>query len=85
MVGWRAVVSEIWFRMVRPCNHPSLHSRCVERSCRKRFSVRIGTSMQASSLSYKPWVLVIYLLTSSLKGQSSMKLHRDLNITQKSA
>ncbi len=41
--------------------------------------------MQASNLGYQTWVLAIYLLTTSLKGQSSMKLHRDLNITQKSA
>ena len=30
-------------------------------------------------------VVAIYLLTTSLKGQSSMKLHRDLKVTQKTA
>ena len=32
-----------------------------------------------------PPVVAIYMLTTSLKGQSSMKLHRDLEITQKTA
>ncbi len=36
-------------------------------------------------LGFQTWVIAIYLLTTSLKGVSSMKLHRDLGITQKSA
>ena len=40
--------------------------------------------MECSKLGYKIWVIAIYLMTS-LKGVSSMKLHRDLGITQKSA
>ena len=57
--------------------------RC--RSCRRFFSVKTGTSMEASNLPLRKWVVGIYLMTTSLKGVSSMKLHRDLNITQKSA
>ena len=41
--------------------------------------------MEASNLGYQTWALAIYLLTTSLKGVSSMKLHRDLGISQKSA
>ena len=41
--------------------------------------------MECSKLGYKIWVIAIYLMTTSLKGVSSMKLHRDLGITQKSA
>ena len=41
--------------------------------------------MQGSPLGYQIWVVAIYLLTTSLKGQSSMKLHRDLEVTQKTA
>ncbi len=70
---------------VRRNNHPSMPWRCAERECRKRFSVRSKTPMQGSHLGYQVWVIAIYLLTTSLKGQSSMKLHRDLEITQKSA
>ena len=70
---------------VRRNKHKSMPWRCAERECRKRFSVRIATPMQNSPLGYQTWVVAIYMLTTSLKGQSSMKLHRDLEITQKTA
>ena len=57
--------------------------RC--RACRKRFSVRTGTVMAESKLPLRKWAIAIYLHATSLKSVSSMKLHRDLNITQKSA
>ena len=63
--------------------HKTMPYRC--RTCRKRFSVKTGTAMEASNLGYQTWALAIYLLTTSLKGVSSMKLHRDLGISQKSA
>ncbi len=63
--------------------HKTMPYRC--RDCRKRFSVRTATVMEGSNLGYQTWAIAIYLLTTSLKGVSSMKLHRDLGITQKSA
>ena len=65
--------------------HPTMPYRCRERECRKRFSVKTGTVMQASNLGFQVWAIAIYLTLTSLKSVSSMKLHRDLNITQKSA
>lgn len=41
--------------------------------------------MHNSPLGCPVWIIAIYLLTTGLKGVSSMKLHRDLGITQKSA
>ena len=41
--------------------------------------------MQGSNLGYQIWTIAVYMPTTNLKGVSSMKLHRDLNITQKSA
>lgn len=41
--------------------------------------------MAESHLDLQKWVFAIYLHSTSLKGVSSMKLHRDLGITQKSA
>ena len=41
--------------------------------------------MQGSPLGFQTWVLALYLLTTSIKGTSSMKLHRDLGVTQKTA
>ena len=57
--------------------------RC--RDCDRRFSVKFGTVMQSSKLGYQVWAIGIYLMSTSLKGVSSMKLHRDLNMTQKTA
>ena len=63
--------------------HPTMLYRC--RDCRKRFSVRTGTIMAESKLGYQVWVMAVYLMTTGLKSIASMKLHRDLQITQKSA
>ena len=41
--------------------------------------------MQGSPLGYQTWAIAIYLVATNLKGVSSMKLHRDLGISQKSA
>lgn len=49
------------------------------------FTVRVGTVMEGTRLPYRSWAIAIYLLTTNLKGVSSMKLHRELGITQKSA
>ena len=63
--------------------HKTMPYRC--RECRKRFSVRSKTVMAASNLGFQVWLLAIYLLTTGIKGTSSMKLHRDLGVTQKTA
>ena len=63
--------------------HKTMPYRC--RSCRVRFSVKTGTVMQGSKLDLQVWAIAIYILTTGLKGTSSMKLHRDLKITQKTA
>ena len=65
------------------CAHKTMPYRC--RKCSKKFSVRTGTVMQKSKLGYQTWAVAIYLLNTGIKGTSSMKLHRDLGITQKSA
>ncbi len=41
--------------------------------------------MQSSKLPLRTWVYAIYLEMTSLKGVSSMKLHRDLGIKQDTA
>ena len=63
--------------------HPTMPFRC--RKCRKFFSVRTKTVMQGSPLGYQTWLFAIYLMATNIKGVSSMKLHRDLGITQKAA
>ena len=63
--------------------HPTMTHRC--RDCKKFFSMKTGTVMQSSKLGYRIWVIAIYLLTTNRKGVSSMKLHRELGVTPKSA
>ena len=57
--------------------------RCND--CRKDFSVKSDSIMHGSKLSLKTWGLAMYILITGLKGTSSMKLHRDLGVTQKTA
>lgn len=54
-------------------------------SCRKHFSVRTGTAFERSHISLRQWVFAIYMELTSLKGVSSMKLQRDIGVTQKTA
>ena len=53
--------------------------------CRQAFSVRTGTALERSKVSLRRRVFAIHLEMTSLKGVSSMKLHRDIGVTQKTA
>ena len=71
---------------IKHAKHPTMPYRCREKhSTPSGFSVRTGTIMEASNLGYRIWALSSYLIMTSLKSVSSMKLHRDLGITQKTA
>ena len=71
------------FRIKQGAKHITHPYRCND--CKGRFSVRTDTVMAGSNLGYRVWVLAMYLLTTGLKGTSSMKLHRDLGVTQRTA
>ncbi len=70
-------------RVKRNGGHPSMPYHCMD--CRKFFSVKTGSLMQSSKLGYRKWAIAIYLITTGIKGVSSMKLHRDIGVTQKTA
>ncbi len=53
--------------------------------CRSYFSVRTGTSIARSNVPLRKWAIAIYLCLTSLKSVSSMKLHRDIGVSQKTA
>ena len=87
-----------WFESVRwpterCCGHcGSVATRQVPRKrpmpywctdCRSYFSVRTGTSIARSNVPLRKWAIAIYLCLTSLKSVSSMKMHRDLGVTQK--
>ena len=57
--------------------------RC--RDCRGYFSVRTGTALERSKVPLRKWAIAIYLELTSLKSISSMKLHRDIGVNQRTA
>lgn len=63
--------------------HKTMPYRC--RDCNRFFSVRQGTLMRNSRLPLLKWAYAIYLEMTSLKGISSMKLHRDIGVSQPTA
>ena len=56
------------------CSHAKMPYRC--RDCRKYFGVKTGTVMAGSPIPLLKLLFAIYLDLTSLKGVSSMKLHR---------
>ena len=64
-------------------NHPTMPYRC--QGCRKFFSVKTGTVLESSKIGYQKWAMAFYILTTGINGTSSMKLHRDIGVTQKTA
>ena len=54
-------------------------------NCRSYFSVRTGTAIANSRVPLRKWAITIYLELTSLKSISSMKLHRDIGVTQSTA
>ena len=55
------------------------------KSCRKQFTVKVGTIFEDSHIPLYQWLSAIQFLCASKKGMSAHQLHRMLNITYKSA
>ena len=49
------------------------------------FSLKTETVMEGSKLAYRYWAIAIYLFLTNIKGASSLRLHRELGISQKAA
>ena len=67
----------------RPASHKTMPYWCTD--CRGYFSVKTGTPLASSNIPLRKWAIAIYLCLTSLKSVSSMKLHRDLKVSQKTA
>ena len=67
------------------CKHKTMPYRCREKECQKKFSVKTGTVMEGAKVGYQDWITAMFLVSTSLKGVASMKLHRDIGVTQKTA
>ena len=64
-------------------SHNNMPYRCSD--CRGYFSVKTATVMRKSHIPLRKWAFAIYLHLTSLKGVSSMKLHRDIGVSQPAA
>jgi len=59
--------------------------KCKAKECGKKFTVTTGTIFENTKISLRTWFAAMYLCTAHKKGISSLQLHRDLNVTQKTA
>ena len=59
--------------------------RCGNKTCKKDFTVTVGTIFENSKIALSTWLAAIYVLTGHKKGISSHQLARDLGVTQKTA
>lgn len=55
------------------------------KSCRKQFSVKLGTIFEDSPIPLSKWLPAVWLITSAKNGISSYEIGRSLGVTQKSA
>lgn len=67
----------------REASHKKMPYWCSD--CRSYFSVKTNTAMQSSKIPMRKWAIAIYLCLTSLKSVSSMKLQRDIGVSQPTA
>ncbi len=67
--------------------HYYLKSRRVWkcRSCKKQFSVKLGTIFEDSPIGLDKWLAAMWMLANAKNGISSCELHRAIGVTQKTA
>ncbi len=62
-----------------------VHSLYRCRACKRQFTATVGTIFEDSKIPLNKWFAVIYLMCASKKGISAHQIHRQLDITYKSA
>ena len=74
------------------CGHKKLYRiasgkrfKCANNECHKKFSVTVNTIFKNSRVKLNIWFAAIYLATTHKKGISSVRLHKDLGVAQKTA
>ncbi len=67
--------------------HYYLKSRRVWkcRSCKKQFSVKVGTIFEDSPIGLDKWLPAMWIIANAKNGVSSCELHRAIGVTQKTA
>ena len=74
------------------CCHPQPYRlkggrlfRCSAKTCKKNFSLTVGTIFEKSKIPLSSWMAAVWVITGHKKGISSHQLARDLGVTQKTA
>ena len=67
----------------KPALYPTMPYWCS--NCCNYFSLKFDTVMKRSKTGYQHWAITTYQFATNLKYVSSMKMRRDLGITQRSA
>ncbi len=55
------------------------------RSCKKQFSVKVGTIFEDSPVGLDKWLAAMWMLANAKNGVSSYEIHRSIGVTQKTA
>ncbi len=55
------------------------------RSCRRQYSVKVGTIFEDSPIPLQKWLPALWMLISCKNGISSYEIHRHLGVSQKAA
>src|SRR3979411_3133027 len=55
------------------------------RTCRKQFSVKVGTIFEESPIPLQKWLTALWMLVRRKNGISSYEIHRALGVSQKTA
>ena len=55
------------------------------KGCKRQFTATVGTIFEGSHIPLNKWFAAIWLMCSSKKGHSAHQIHRELDITYKSA
>ena len=59
--------------------------KCYAKHPRPKFSLKTGTIFEDSPISLDKWLTALWLVVNCKNGISSMEMHRDLGVTQKTA
>lgn len=63
----------------------AVHSLYRCRACKRQFTATVGTIFEDSKIPLNKWFAAIFLMCASKKGISAHQLHRQLDVTYKSA
>ena len=55
------------------------------KSCKKQFSIKVGTIMEDSPLGLDVWLGAVWLIANAKNGISALEVHRSLGVSRKTA